>query len=65
VDRDDALVGLPFVYQHVLAWLDDRQSADENGARLGIDPSPVPAPIGRATTKHARAMDELRPVKEL
>jgi DNA-directed RNA polymerase specialized sigma24 family protein len=56
VDRDEAVVQLPVVYQLVVAWLDEGRTADEIGARLGIDPHAVPALIELATNKLARAM---------
>jgi DNA-directed RNA polymerase specialized sigma24 family protein len=65
VDRDNALVRLPFVYQLVVTWLDEGRPTDEIGACLGIDSSAVPALIELATTKLARAMDEARPPKEM
>jgi hypothetical protein len=65
VDRDEAVIRLPLVYQLVVTWLDEGQSADEIGTRLGIDASAIPALIDLANTKLARVMDETRSAKEL
>jgi DNA-directed RNA polymerase specialized sigma24 family protein len=59
--RAAAISRLPFVYQLAVTSLDEGRSADEIGARLGIDASAVPALIELATTKLARAIDDARP----
>ncbi len=58
MDRDEAVDRLPLTYQRIIAWLDDGRTADEIAARLGIDPSAVPALIELATAKLERAAYE-------
>ncbi len=55
---------LPPTYQRVKALLDAGASTDEIAARIGIDPSAVPALIELTTAKFARATDDLRQEEE-
>ena len=64
MDRDEAVFRLPGTYQRVMAWLAEDVAPDEIAARLGIDPSALPALIELATAKFARAAEEARRQKE-
>ena len=52
---------LPPTYQRVKALLDAGASTDEIAARIGIDPSAVPALIELTMAKVARAADSAQP----
>jgi hypothetical protein len=60
VDDDDAAAWLPLTYRRVLALLDEGCSQEHIAARLGIDPSAVPALVDLATAKQARATEKRR-----
>jgi hypothetical protein len=64
MQRDEPWVRLPPTYQRVKTWLEEGASAEEIAARLGIDPSAVPALIELTTAKSTRATEEARPAKE-
>jgi DNA-directed RNA polymerase specialized sigma24 family protein len=64
VDRDEALFRLPTTYQRVMTWLAEGLGPEEIAARLGTEPSAVPALIELATAKFVRAADDARRPKE-
>jgi DNA-binding NarL/FixJ family response regulator len=64
VDRDDAVSRLPSTYQQVMTWLAEGVTAEEIAARLGVEPSAVPALVELAAAKFARASDEACHLKE-
>jgi DNA-directed RNA polymerase specialized sigma24 family protein len=55
VPSDDALSGLPLVYQEVLEHLDAGWSHDDIARQVGIDPSAVEPLIRLAKAKLVRA----------
>jgi DNA-directed RNA polymerase specialized sigma24 family protein len=58
VPLEDALTGLPPVYQDVLAYLDAGCSHAEIAERVGIDPSAVEPLIRLAKAKLVRAQQQ-------
>jgi DNA-directed RNA polymerase specialized sigma24 family protein len=58
VDRDDALLRLPPIYQQVIGWLDEGVAPEEIAERLDIERDAVPTLIGLARAKYARATDQ-------
>jgi DNA-directed RNA polymerase specialized sigma24 family protein len=58
VPRDEALTGLPSVYQDVLEYLDAGWSHDDIARHVGIDPNAVEPLIALARAKLARAQQQ-------